>query len=179
MLITDLVPLLAQKYVEKTGRFVNKTKLIKLVYLAEVYFKRFTGQRLTDQNWIFWKYGPYFYDYENIIRDASVFEKPDIQGDFVQIIVKTEFEPRELAVEEKAAVLRALDHSLEELNDILDYVYFDTEPMVSAENRGDILDFSTIMPSEYYVVRSIQISPQQSREIREKVKQWKARRPHA
>ena len=33
---------------------------------------------------------------------------------------------------------------------ILDYVYFETEPMVTAEERGDRLDFSVILNESFY-----------------------------
>jgi uncharacterized phage-associated protein len=60
--IIDLIATIARDYKEKIGIAPAKTKLLKLAYLAEVYFKRLTGERLTDQQWVFWKYGPYLWE---------------------------------------------------------------------------------------------------------------------
>lgn len=179
MLISDLIPILAQKYLETTRFPINKTKLIKIAYLAEVFYKRFTGNRLTDQEWLFWKYGPYFHEYDGILSDSTVFELSTTPNDFVPVIPRTEFEPKPLSVEENAAILRALDRATADLNEILDYVYFDTEPMVAAERRGEVLNFDSILPKEVYIVRDIRIRPERIAEIQKKVQEWKAKHHYA
>jgi hypothetical protein len=35
----------------------------------------------------------------------------------------------------------------------LNYVYFETEPMMNVHERGEHLDFSTALPTEYYDVK--------------------------
>lgn len=179
MRISELVPILAREYFRATRQYPNKTKLIKLVYLAEVYFKRYTNQRLTEQKWVFWKYGPFFSEFENLVENQSIFEKPDRADDFYPIIVRLDYDQRELSIEEHAAVMRAMDHAHTELNELLDYVYFETEPMVKAEERGEVLDFDAIYPPEHYVVREYKISPRQGAEIVKKVREWKARLQNA
>jgi hypothetical protein len=48
--IIDLIVNIARIYKESIGIAPAKTKLLKLAYLAEIYYKRLTGKRLTDQN---------------------------------------------------------------------------------------------------------------------------------
>lgn len=80
--IFDLIAIISKQYKEKIGIAPAKTKLLKLAYLAEVYYTRLTGKRLTDQEWVFWKYGPYFWEYEEIISKEAIFIKPDQEDDF-------------------------------------------------------------------------------------------------
>lgn len=49
MHITDLIAIISKIYKQKAGIASAKTKLLKLAYLAEVYFIRLTGKRLTNQ----------------------------------------------------------------------------------------------------------------------------------
>jgi hypothetical protein len=176
MEIVDLLAILAKHYKEKTEKLPTKTKLIKLAYLAEVYFKRLTGRRLTNQSWIFWKYGPYFKEFENLITDETIFLKPDQTDDFYPIEVSDDYESKTLSLDEKIAVDRALGHAHDDLNEILDFVYFDTEPMIKVQNRGDILDFDSVFPEKYYSIKEYKISDKQRQEIKSKIKEWEAKR---
>jgi uncharacterized phage-associated protein len=63
MRIEDLIYAIAKEFRQRNNYFLGRTKLIKLTYLAEVFYKRNTGKRLTDANWIFWKFGPYLMEY--------------------------------------------------------------------------------------------------------------------
>jgi len=176
MEIVDLLAILAKDYKEKTGIAPAKTKLIKLAYLAEVYFKRLTGKRLTNQFWIFWKYGPYFREFENLITDETIFVKPDQTDDFYPIEISDDYESKTLSLDEKIAVDRALGHAHDDLNEILDFVYFDTEPMMKVQNRGDVLDFDSVFPEKYYSIKEYKISDKQRQEIKRKIKEWEAKR---
>jgi len=176
MEIVDLLAILAKDYKEKTGWPPAKTKLIKLAYLAEVYYKRLTGKRLTNQFWIFWKYGPYFKEFENLITDETIFVKPDQTDDFYPIEVSDDYESITLSLDEKIAVDRALGHARDDLNEILDFVYFDTEPMMKVQNRGDILDFDSVFPEKYYSIKEYKICDKQRQEIKRKIKEWEAKR---
>jgi hypothetical protein len=83
------------------------------------------------------------------------------------------------AVEENAAILRALDHAHTELNELLDYVYFETEPMINAEERGELLNFDVVFPREHFMVKEYKINPAQGAKILKKVKAWKEKNHHA
>ena len=45
-----------------------------------------------------------------------------------------------------------------DLRDILDFVYFETEPMLTVEKRGEKLDFLTILNEELYKVKPLTVN---------------------
>ena len=163
--IVDLIVNIARDYKERIGIAPAKTKLLKLVYLAEAYYKRLTGERLTDQEWVFWKYGPYFWEYEAVISNEAIFVKPDQADDFYPIEVKDDYQTKEMSLEEQNAIIRALEHASDDLNQILDFVYFDTEPMMKAQTRGETLDFGSVMPEEFYSIKQYKIDKKQGQQI--------------
>jgi len=176
MVISDLIAVLAKCYKEKTGIAPAKTKLLKLAYLAEVYYRRLTRERLTSQEWVFWKYGPYFSEYEELISNETIFEKPDRADEFYPVEVSEDYEIKKLSLDEKIAIDRALEHATDDLYQILDFVYFDTEPMMKAQIRGEILDFGSVMPEEYYSIKKYKVSEKQGQEIIKKIKEWEMKR---
>jgi len=179
MRIEFLLALLSRRYKEMTGIPPNKTKLIKLAYLAEIYFKRISGCRLTNQEWIYWKYGPYLREYDSIISDDSIFITPDPRGDYVPIDVRDDYEMEDTSLNENTAIISALEHASEELQQILDYVYFDTEPMLAIQKRGESLDFETVLPYTFYAVKEYRISTPQGKIILHKIKEWETHKHHA
>lgn len=176
MEIANLIAALAQHYIEKIGVAPTKTKLAKLAYLAEVYYTRLSRKRLTNQEWIFWKFGPYFMKYDELISNESIFIKPDHMDDFYPIEVRDDFEIEEFKLDENIALGRALEHASDDLNQILDFVYFDTEPMMKVQTRGEILDFGSIMPEEFYTIKQYKVGKKQGKEIIQKIKEWEKKR---
>ena len=52
--------------------------------------------------------------------------------------------------------------------EILDFVYYETEPMMSAQERGKVLDFSTIVPASKPTIRPAErIKRKEAERIRE------------
>lgn len=147
--MVNLIVAIARNYKERIGIAPAKTKLLKLAYLAEIYYTRLTGKRLTNQEWVFWKYGPYFWEYDELITNESLFVKPDTSDDFYPVEVRDDYNPKEPSINEYTAISRALEHASDDLNEILDFVYFDTEPMMKAQTRGETLDFDSVMPEEF------------------------------
>ncbi len=175
MEVIDLLVILAKQYKDRCGLAPAKTKLIKLAYLAEIYYKRLSKQRLTNQTWVFWKYGPYFMEFDEMISNEKYFSKPERTDDFYPIEVQEEIEFIEPKIDEKIAISRALDHAVDDLDQILDFVYFDTEPMIKARTRGEILDFDAVLSEEYYRIKQYKVERNQGREITEKIKEWEKR----
>jgi len=172
MNIVDLLSILAKRHKEKTGIPANKTKLIKLAYLTEIYYKRLTGEKLTEQKWIYWKYGPYFFEYEDIIENTSIFMKPDKSFDFYPIEIREDYEIGITNLNENTALFYALEHASDDLNNILDFIYYDTEPMINVVKRGDILNFDLVLPQEFYVVRKYDINQEEGKNIIKKIREW-------
>lgn len=154
----DLRPLTAYLFdqVVDNGGAVGMTALIKLVYILDVEHYRRYSTLATGLNWWFHHYGPWVKELEAAIlnnpyitvsggtvsrrgyhfdRDASWQE---IQGKFLSEYGR----PVEIIANSVVS-----DWGLEPLDVILDYVYFETEPMQDAR-RGDVLDFSAIPPLE-------------------------------
>ena len=127
---------------------VGKVKIQKILYLIDVESYRETGKVLTGVEWIFYKYGPYSSEIESILKDFPV-EAIFIGNDrkFRRIFINEPQRELEIDFERKLLIDRVLKKWLEASTDeILNYVYFETEPMIKAQKRGQKLDFSTIMP---------------------------------
>jgi hypothetical protein len=144
--------ILLQILLEAQGKELSlgKTQLIKLLYLVEVEHYRETGERLTDLDWIFYLYGPYAYELEEILADR-IFEREDLktgsERDFIRFRIG---EPRRayqsfLDTKLSLTVKRVVgDWGNRRLSELLDYIYFQTEPMQRVKARGERLDFESI-----------------------------------
>ena len=88
--ILDLVKAICHRVKEKEG-YLNKTKLIKYLYLIDVEYYRSHGETFTGFNWIFYDYGPWAYEYNDIfdeIRRSADFvvkdsTRPDLDTQFI------------------------------------------------------------------------------------------------
>jgi len=146
-LITYLVLELADM-----GASLGKTKLVKLLYLIDVENYRRRSQMLSGLEWVFYHYGPYSFEIDTELKRLSLDlpqEEVTTQAGFTTITFKpspnvpsglgTDFSPAERLVVDR--VLR--EWGMEQLNPILNFVYFNTEPMRDAQ-RGEVLDFTSI-----------------------------------
>jgi Protein of unknown function (DUF4065) len=131
---------------------VSKTKLLKLLYLADIEHFRATGDTLTGFDWIFYWYGPWSSDYDRLLDQMEAeavlartqWSAGGLDGERLSAV-----EPRDLAkiiadTNEYFRIRRLVD-TFSDLatSNLLDFVYFDTEPMAGAE-KGKRLDFSKI-----------------------------------
>jgi hypothetical protein len=139
-------------YVKGRGGFITKTKLLKLLYLFDVEYFRLHRETYTGFNWRFYHLGPWTAEYDPLldslveqnalVRNYS--SRPDYDTQF--------FEPsREISINEALPQLKdefILKTILDNWGDkrtgeILDYVYFETEPMINGQ-RNEPLDFELI-----------------------------------
>ena len=146
-----LVKAILTRVREREG-YVTKTKLFKYLYLIDVEWYRHKQCLFTGFQWIFYHYGPWSQDCENLysqLRSSDDIQvKPgtrsDIETDFVQTSEPVELDK---AIDDflmEGIVRNIVDTWADrQLGDMLDYVYFRTEPMDDAE-RGKSLDFSKI-----------------------------------
>ncbi len=178
-LILELVKAICTRVQEIEG-YLNKTKLIKLLYLIDVEHYRKYRQTFTELNWIFYKFGPWAYDYNEIIEE--------IESSF-------EFRVDKVGVTEEVSLIHCVSDSInfntifsdpddsrrfreiverwgrEDLNRLLDYVYFRTEPMYDAR-KGEELDFSkihTLEPIPAFKLDRGTLSKNQLFELRQKL----------
>ena len=140
------------------GGVVGRTSLVKLVYLADVeHCKRF-GKQATALKWRFHHYGPYAAELDPAINPfGNQLEENDFtwtagerKATGYRYTTRGNWREIELAFNAnfgspvKRSVDKVIDRwGLEPLNTILDYVYFETEPMEDAQ-RGEYLDFSKV-----------------------------------
>lgn len=148
----DLVALVKAILTRVKGRdgYVNKTKLFKYLYLIDLEHYRRTGGSLTKFAWIFHHYGPWAQECESFyseLRHQSEIRvrpgsRPDLETEFVHSSEPKELEDVIDEVGLELAIRRIVDKWADQpLREMLNYVYFHTEPMEDAE-RGKVLDFS-------------------------------------
>jgi hypothetical protein len=155
------------------GFVPGKTQLVKLLYLIEIEHVRSQRERLTELHWLFHHYGPYAVELETIFASPE-FEKIEFKTqtnkDFISYRVAEKIKSYPPKIEPRVTLIikRVVgewkDKSLEEL---LDYVYFETEPMQAVEKRGDQLDFTIIKKESAQVVIPLKASRETEQKIAE------------
>jgi hypothetical protein len=130
---------------------LTRTKLVKLLYLVDVETWRIERQLLTKLEWRFYHYGPYAFDLQAVldqIEGHQVVSKEYTPGKLERTILYTRvLQPPSSdrwPTITKMRIDKIVDRWADEpLELLLDYVYFETEPMQHAR-RGEYLDFNTV-----------------------------------
>lgn len=149
--LKHLIPAIAS-YIEEKGAYLSKTKLLKLLYLFDVEYYRIHRETFTGFQWKFFHLGPWTGEFDPLLEEL---EKADVlRGEPSQ---NPEYESKLL----RATEHHSFDHLLPNIKDelilrsilqtwaerrtgeILDYVYFQTEPMERGV-RSQPLDFTAI-----------------------------------
>lgn len=147
-------------FVHEEGGDLTKTKLVKLLYLIDLNFYRHFRSTLTQVRWFYHLYGPYAYEIDAVIKATEGYDLQESQ--FVSRRGRKGFTYRAAVEEDLREILpfdrRQVIHNtlrkwaIEDLNTILDFVYFETPPMKDAR-PGDLLDFSKIPSATEHAVR--------------------------
>jgi Protein of unknown function (DUF4065) len=139
-------------HVNKSGNYITKTKLLKLLYLVDVEYYRVHRKILTEFKWKYFHLGPWTSEYDpvldnlvscnQIIRTRS--NKPEIDAEFYRTQIETELENIFEDFKDEFILKRILNTwGSKTTGEILDYIYFHTEPILYGE-RNKLLDFSVI-----------------------------------
>jgi len=171
--VVNIIKQVLREAKEEGMRSIGKTRLVKLIYLVEVEFYRIYQKRLTNLEWKFFHFGPYPLEIQEILGSLE-FEKEEIDLASGKVFFKYSMsfdEPVESYV--SSDVGRLVTNIVKEwgdanLNRLLDYVYFETEPMVDAK-RGYILDFSKILLWKETKIKKIHLEPKRLIEIRRRI----------
>jgi len=130
---------------------LGKVRLTKLFYILDVEYYRDHRETFTHFNWIFYKYGPYTAEIDTVIgstgieiEEESITSEKSIKKIKFEDIDDTEIESIPLSLENYLHRIWS-EWGTESLPRLLDFVYFETEPMIDAM-RGHPLDFSKITP---------------------------------
>jgi uncharacterized protein YwgA len=151
----------------------SKTKLLKLLYLADIEHFRKTEATLTGFDWIFYLYGPWAADFDKVLEqlqtegliDVRGWTDASLEGQEIRITDPLDIEKIISDTDEYFRTKRMIDtFAALSTPELLDYVYFSTEPMEGAEKLQP-LDFSKVSregPRLYR--RSISGTPRQKAE---------------
>lgn len=152
---------------------VGKTRLVKLLYLVEVEYYRAVSERLTNLEWLFHYYGPYAFELEDVLAQPE-FTREQIKTkgdkDLTLFRVAEERIPYGWKLDAKISLLvkRIVgEWKGKPLEELLDYVYFETEPMQVVQKRGDRLDFTVIKKEPEQVVVPLKASKETERRVSE------------
>jgi hypothetical protein len=166
---------------EQEGTRAAKTRLIKLLYLVDLRYARREGQQATSFRWRFYHYGPYPFGVEEVIerqldRTIAVVEIDDFYGESVQIYRAVDQPPDDLlpTATQLTADQVCREWALEDLNDLLSFVYFETPPMREAQ-RGDWLDLRAGIEQRWPVHYQPLGPPDVSAELLELAGSWRER----
>jgi len=176
----DLIRYITWEATQLSGA-LTKIRLIKFLYLADVYLFGLADRRATPYRWRFYHYGPWALDAQQDIEDS-------VQAGAID----AERRPREDEVGEmtlyaargmRPDIERAFGLGFETqlrdairtwvrrpLNEFLDYVYFDTPPMRVAR-RGDYLRFDREIFAQEQARATKSLPRHSSREAR---RAWRA-----
>jgi hypothetical protein len=179
--VKQLIPAMVS-YVNDHGGYVTKTKLLKLLYLFDVEFYRSHRRLFTEFNWKFFHLGPWTREFDSVLDDLVaqnvLVQIESTRGEYDTKYFRTkspsDFGSLFSTFKDEAPVRTVLNTWGERsTGEILDYVYFHTEPMEHGI-RNEPLDFSLIPeePVEKYRRSS---SGTSSREIAAAKKQLAAR----
>jgi len=129
---------------------LTTVRLVKFLYLADLYWARENkGETLTGWLWRFVHYGPFCGEALNAIEEAhqsELIEKSAYKSKFGDEDYNLYWCDKEPAFVQKlpSYLTSLLSEAISKWGDdtygLLDYVYFETEPMVDAK-KGDLLDF--------------------------------------
>ncbi|GAH00620.1 unnamed protein product, partial [marine sediment metagenome] len=137
-------------YLVKKSKYLGKTKLIKLLYLADYEHYKYFDNEISDIEYIRWNFGPYSPEVCDCIdemvaikiitiqRGISVLKSRDYYS--FNIIGKYNYtdDLKTEEIEFIKYILKKYDHL--EIDELIKIAYA-TEPMTETSRRGEILDF--------------------------------------
>ncbi|TKJ28839.1 MAG: hypothetical protein CEE40_10565 [Chloroflexi bacterium B3_Chlor] len=146
------------------GAGVSKIRIVKLLYLIDVAYFRTRRQLLSSVEWIAYKYGPFAFEIDDAISALGYkLEREELlTTDGYQAFVYRADEQPELPSAVDLGTKMLIDEVIngwahENLNDLLNYVYFCTAPMERAK-FGAALNFELIPPPTGLRAASLEIS---------------------
>lgn len=136
---------------------LTKTKLLKLCYLAEYYYYKKYQRRLTAETWFYYLYGPYLFDYDNHLKNCP-FSINDTEEGY-EIIEKDDgfFKTEGISDFDIKLLIKGIikEFGEKDLDEILDFIYFETEPMQNTKKRKDMLNFHCIGKEEKEIKQNL------------------------
>ena len=166
----DLLIFTLKSYYQRYSKWPSKTRLLKLAYLVDLFYKRRFGNRIISNTWIYFLYGPYIKDYDSVLS-ASEFKLKEVELEDEKTASIVELNKDVQTQVHSIDINTVIYHVVSKFGnkpfmELLDYIYFETEPMINANNRGEALDFNIVQPEEYYRVRELTLDPKSEYKLR-------------
>jgi hypothetical protein len=154
------------------GSKLTKLRLVKFLYLLDVFYAQSEGRTFTGWPWAFVHYGPYCKESTDCIDRAQVagflaaqsFESKFNDADFQLYAPGDRVDDREvesgfadLPFYVKSQLIAQIDQWAGDTYGLLDYVYFRTGPMADAR-PGAVLNFSIEKKPDYQAMRPIKLN---------------------
>lgn len=168
---------------------ISSIFFVKFLYLSECEYYREHKLRLTDLKWYFHLYGPFADELRNLGGQVDLIELENKEFESGKVGKLFHIKEEELSrgkdfvddVEVKLCVRRVVTNWLKQeerglidyklmQRELLNFVYHHTEPMVIAK-RGDVLDFSVILPKTTFVFPKL--SKEKISKLRQEIKSQK------
>lgn len=133
---------------------IGTTKLVKLFYLIDVEYFKYHQKTLTGVPWIFYHYGPFANELIDAVQNTDGIEPTQEEfGDYKSFksyrITRYQKDPLSSLHYSIRGIVTSVYKAWAPatLALLLDYVYYETKPMICAE-RCKPLDFSSILQSD-------------------------------
>lgn len=170
-------------FASQQGIRLSTNRLVKFIYLVDLYqARRKDGETLTGFPWRFVYYGPYCSEamqsvdlaVQRGLINKETYESRFSEGEEYNLFTCKDDDTEKLGEGIHIGVLGQIQAAIKKYgNDtplLLDYVYFDTEPMKGVR-KGDLLDFSTAKrPEPVRKVELKKLSTETIQRAREKIK---------
>jgi Protein of unknown function (DUF4065) len=173
-IIANLILYIVDRLNDK-GRYPSTIQLVKYLYLIDLEHQRRYNKPLTDLKWIFYEYGPYPFEFPDLTEslgfDLSVETfNSDIGTTRIHTAQVEPVYPNELGNYSQSLVDITIDRwAFVPTKELLDYVYFETEPMIDAR-RGDLLDLRRAQAED---IGTYQLNFRNTKRLRELREQYK------
>jgi len=178
-------------YATEHNIYLTTVRLVKFVYLADLYHARLkSGETITGFPWAFINYGPYCREVMQAIDDAA------LKGFINRKVMESKYndqnynlfscsddEYSSIKKDFPLLVIFETQHAIRTYGDdtgqLLDYVYFDTEPMREVR-KGDLLDFKKAkMPDPIKTIETRDISKKNIDTIKQMVRKLREKQASA
>ncbi len=184
----DLVRLIVW-YASSRGEKLTTLRFAKFLYLADLYHARISqGKTLTGWPWAFVHFGPYCQEAMSAIDRAGKSDSFQVNEQPSKYDDKKDYRLFWMEdVDEEPEVINRLDISVwsklqwaiqrwaDDSSGLLDYVYFETEPMIDAE-PGELLDFGKArMPDPPKKIQMKKLSKKKVEEAKKAINELKER----
>jgi hypothetical protein len=131
---------------------ISTIRLVKILYLIDLEYYIRHKKILTEIDWVYYHYGPYFFALDDILRSASIdLDAREVETASGKGFTFRIFDEQDISKLVEYATEQQINRiikkwALEETPEILNYVY--NTPPIKLGKRGNPLDFSLIFEKE-------------------------------